>query len=133
MSKADLLSWMTRLDITKSDLADECGISRQRVSAALADGCTEGMLEKLFAALADGLTMQGANVIKLGLCSTPMSYFANGRLKADGSIMITASHNPGPWNGFKLCREQAIPISGERMSCATCAARPPNADNACAF
>jgi phosphomannomutase len=68
--------------------------------------------EKLFAALADGLTMQGANVIKLGLCSTPMSYFANGRLKADGSIMITASHNPGPWNGFKLCREQAIPISG---------------------
>ncbi len=66
----------------------------------------------LFEALADGLTGQGCDVISLGLCSTPLSYFANGYLKADGSLMITASHNPGEWNGFKLCREQAIPISG---------------------
>lgn len=66
----------------------------------------------LFEALARGITEQGANVISLGLCTTPMSYFANGFLKADGSIIITASHNTGEWNGFKLCREQAIPISG---------------------
>jgi len=66
----------------------------------------------LFEALAEGLTDQGCDVICLGLCSTPISYFANGFLGADGSIMITASHNPGEWNGFKLCREQAIPISG---------------------
>jgi phosphomannomutase len=63
-------------------------------------------------ALAEGLTMQGADVIDLGHGSTPMSYFANGTLGADASIMLTASHNPGEWNGFKLCREQAIPISG---------------------
>ncbi len=68
--------------------------------------------ESLFQALARGLTRQGADVIRLGVCSTPMSYYANGFLKADASVMITASHNPGPWNGFKLCRAQASPISG---------------------
>jgi phosphomannomutase len=41
-----------------------------------------------------------------------MSYFANGSLGADGSIVITASHNPAEWNGFKLCRAAAVPISG---------------------
>ncbi len=66
----------------------------------------------LFEALCDGITTQGADVIDIGLCSTPMSYFGNGSLNADASIMITASHNTGEWNGFKLCREKAIPISG---------------------
>ena len=66
----------------------------------------------LFDALCKGITMQGADVINIGLCSTPMSYYANGSLGADGSIMITASHNPGEWNGFKLCRGQGVPISG---------------------
>ena len=66
----------------------------------------------LFEGLARGLTAQGADVIDLGLSSTPQSYFANGTLKADGSIMITASHNPGEWNGFKLCLADAVPISG---------------------
>jgi len=67
----------------------------------------------LFDALARGITMQGADIIRLGLCSTPMSYYANGSLKADASIMITASHNTREWNGFKLCRQDAIPISGD--------------------
>jgi phosphomannomutase len=66
----------------------------------------------LFDALCAGITMQGADVIDIGMCSTPMSYYGNGSLCADASIMITASHNPGEWNGFKLCREKAIPISG---------------------
>ncbi|MDD2240752.1 MAG: phosphomannomutase/phosphoglucomutase [Kiritimatiellae bacterium] len=66
----------------------------------------------LFDALARGLTLHGADVIDLGLCSTPMSYYANKRLGADASIMITASHNPGPWNGFKICRDNATPLSG---------------------
>lgn len=67
----------------------------------------------LFEALARGITQSGADVINIGLCSTPMSYFANGKLKAGGSIMITASHNTSEWNGMKLCREKAIPISGK--------------------
>ncbi len=67
---------------------------------------------ELFEGLARGITAQGADVIDIGMCSTPMSYFANGTLKADGSVMITASHNPGEWNGFKLCLANAVPISG---------------------
>jgi phosphomannomutase len=66
----------------------------------------------LFEALAKGMTEQGADVIDLGMCSTPMSYFANGKLKADGSVIITASHNPAEWNGFKMCIANAVPISG---------------------
>ena len=66
----------------------------------------------MFEALARGVTEQGAEVIDVGLCSTPMCYYANGSLGAQGSIMITASHNPGAWNGVKICRADAVPISG---------------------
>lgn len=67
----------------------------------------------LFDALTRGMNYSGADVINIGLCSTPMTYFANGFLKADGSIMITASHNTAEWNGLKPCRAQAVPISGK--------------------
>ena len=69
--------------------------------------------QPLFEALARGLTLQGADVVDLGLCSTPMSYFGNGSLGADAGVMITASHNPGEWNGMKMTRAQAVPISGD--------------------
>ena len=68
--------------------------------------------DTLFAALVKGITELGADVLDAGRCSTPLSYFANGSLGADASIMITASHNPKEYNGFKLCRAQAVPISG---------------------
>ena len=68
--------------------------------------------DSLFAAFARGLTDVGVDVIDIGMASTPMSYFANGTLKADGSVMITASHNTRDWNGCKLCRANAVPISG---------------------
>ncbi|MCX6348617.1 MAG: hypothetical protein NTV79_03815 [Candidatus Aureabacteria bacterium] len=60
-----------------------------------------------------GIRDAGVDVIDIGLCSTPASYFANGAGGYGGSIMITASHNPARYNGFKLCREQAIPLSYE--------------------
>lgn len=69
--------------------------------------------ESLFKAIANGITRQGADVIDIGLCSSPMSYYANGKLEADGSIMITASHNPGIYNGFKFCQQNAVPISSQ--------------------
>lgn len=68
--------------------------------------------DSLFAAFVKGLVDVGVDVIDIGLASTPMSYFANGTLKADGSVMITASHNTKEWNGCKLCRANAVPISG---------------------
>ena len=68
--------------------------------------------DSLFAAFAKGLNDEGADVIDVGLASTPMSYFANATLQADGSVMITASHNTKEWNGCKLCRANAVPISG---------------------
>jgi phosphomannomutase len=66
----------------------------------------------LFQAFAKGLIDEGVDVIDLGLASTPISYFANGTLGVDGSVMITASHNTREWNGCKLCRSNAMPISG---------------------
>ena len=68
--------------------------------------------DALFAAFSQGLVDEGVDVLDIGLASTPMSYFANGHLKADGSVMITASHNTKEWNGCKLCRAGAVPISG---------------------
>jgi len=64
-------------------------------------------------ALIDGITQQGANVTRIGLCSTPMCYHAVGLLQSDAGVMITASHNTGEWNGFKLTRAAAVPISGD--------------------
>ncbi|MFC1652032.1 phosphomannomutase/phosphoglucomutase [Patescibacteria group bacterium] len=67
--------------------------------------------ESLFKALTKGITEAGANVIDIGLSSTPMFYYAS-RDKESG-IMITASHNPAEYNGFKLVRENCAPISGD--------------------
>ena len=68
--------------------------------------------DSLFESFAKGLVDEGVDVVDIGLASTPMSYFANASLKADGSVMITASHNTKEWNGCKLCKANAVPISG---------------------
>ncbi len=57
--------------------------------------------------------LQGADVIDLGLTSTDELYFAVGHFGYPAGTMITASHNPKDYNGFKLCRENAIPLSSE--------------------
>lgn len=65
---------------------------------------------ELFEALARGLRDEGADVLDTGLVATPMLYFAVEHLAAAGGIMLTASHNPAQYNGFKICREHAIPV-----------------------
>ncbi len=63
----------------------------------------------LVAAFCDGVTGQGCDVIRIGLCSTDGLYFAAGRLGLPGA-MFTASHNPAKYNGIKLCRAGAAPV-----------------------
>lgn len=70
-------------------------------SAALKENLIKGLLEA------------GANVVDLGLIATPTFYFAVGHYNYDGGIIISASHNPKEWNGFKLVRAKAEPVSGE--------------------
>lgn len=64
-------------------------------------------------ALIEGLCTSGLNVVNIGVVSTEMTYFAVGHYHYDGGVMVTASHNPSEYNGFKICREQAIPVSFE--------------------
>ena len=64
-------------------------------------------------AVCKGLIEAGAEVLDIGLCGTEMVYFATDHLNADGGIMVTASHNPADYNGLKLVREEARPISGD--------------------
>ena len=60
-----------------------------------------------------GLVEAGVEVLDIGLCGTEMVYFASSHLGVDGGIMITASHNPADYNGLKLVREDARPISAD--------------------
>ena len=57
---------------------------------------------KLYKALSTGLKDAGANVKSIGMCPTPMLYFADYYLKTDAALMITGSHNPSEYNGFKM-------------------------------
>jgi phosphomannomutase len=68
---------------------------------------------KLQAALMDGIRDQGADVIDIGLVSTDTLYFAVGKYDYPAGVMITASHNPAAYNGFKICREGARALSME--------------------
>ncbi|CAN2212274.1 {ManB} Phosphomannomutase [Candidatus Nanopelagicaceae bacterium] len=66
----------------------------------------------LATAFAAGVTSQGLDVIRIGLASTDMLYFASGKLNLPGA-MFTASHNPAAYNGIKLCLSGARPIGKE--------------------
>lgn len=61
--------------------------------------------------LVKGLIDSGLNVIDIGLVSTPTFYFAAGFYDYDGGVQVSASHNPKEYNGFKLVKEKALPIS----------------------
>jgi phosphomannomutase len=83
--------------------ADEVVVGRDmRVSGELLSG-----------ALIDGLRDQGANVTNIGLVSTDALYFATGKYGFPAGVIVTASHNPPEYNGFKICREEARALSLE--------------------
>ncbi len=64
-------------------------------------------------AFIDGARAQGADVVDYGMMGTDMMYFAVARDGHDGGAQITASHNPKEYNGIKLVRREAFPLSGE--------------------
>ncbi|MFN4160451.1 MAG: phosphomannomutase [Stenotrophomonas sp.] len=64
-------------------------------------------------ALAAGLRGAGREVLDIGLCGTEEVYFQVDHLRAAGGVMVTASHNPMDYNGMKLVKEQARPISSD--------------------
>ena len=65
------------------------------------------------AAFIEGARGQGADVVDYGMLATDMMYFAVARDGHDGGAQITASHNPRQYNGIKLVRREAFPLSGE--------------------
>jgi len=68
---------------------------------------------ELAKAVAHGITEAGAEVMDIGICGTEMVYFATSYVGADGGIMVTASHNPADYNGLKIVREEARPVSAD--------------------
>jgi len=116
------------------DIAFRLGVAyAQRFSpkrAALGRDVRHSSLD-LLNSLAHGLVTQGVEVLDLGLCGTEEVYFAAFQPGIDGGIMVTASHNPMDYNGMKLVRGGAIPVSGDtglrelEAAVAASTARPP--------
>ena len=53
--------------------------------------------------LIQGLTETGCDVVDIGVCPTPVAYYSIRKLRKQGNVMVTASHNPPEYNGFKIC------------------------------
>src|SRR5262252_5572246 len=68
----------------------------------------------LAAAFIDGVTSQGADVVDYGMIPTDMMYFAVAADQLEGGVQITASHNPKQYNGMKMVRREAFPLSGDQ-------------------
>jgi phosphomannomutase len=67
----------------------------------------------LAAAFIEGAVSQGADVVDYGMIPTDLLYFAVARDRHDGGVQVTASHNPKQYNGMKMVRQEAFPLSGE--------------------
>jgi len=63
--------------------------------------------------LIKGILSSGADVVDIGLSATPLFYFSVVHFDCDGGIEVTASHNPSQFNGFKIVRKKAVPVSGK--------------------
>lgn len=101
-------------DQVNEDLFYKIGLAAVRVLGASSVVVGRDMRESgvsLSQSLIKGLRQAGADVIDIGMSSTPMLYFATAFYKAGAGVMVTASHNPAEYNGCKFCREEAIPVA----------------------
>lgn len=88
---------------------DVLDLSGQRV---LVGGDMRPSSEEFAASFAEGARLRGADVVHLGLVSTDMLYFASGTMNAAG-VVFTASHNPAQYNGMKMSKPGAVPLSAD--------------------
>lgn len=99
------------------------GTARYLLEQASASGDTDPMMRHIIVgrdmrpsspalskALMEGIRTYGAHVIDVGMVDTPFIYFAINYLDCAGGVMVTASHNPIEYNGFKISGRQALPI-----------------------
>ena len=93
------------------DLLDDEDLARGPVVVVSRDMRAHSV--PLAEALKNGLRARGVAVIDIGVADTPQNYFGIGFLGASGGIQVTASHNPAVYNGFKMSRRDAIPVSYE--------------------
>lgn len=101
-------------DQIDEDLFYQIGLAAVRVLKAKSVVVGRDMRDSgksLSEAMIRGLSEAGADVIDIGMASTPMVSFATAFLKAGAGVQITASHNPAAYNGCKWCREDAIPVA----------------------
>lgn len=103
-------------DELNEDLAHRIGLATARFLAAgrlcVGRDCRLSS-PGLAAAVSRGIRDAGCDVLDIGRCGTEMVYWTVARHDLDGGIMVTASHNPIDYNGMKLVRQGARPISGE--------------------
>lgn len=96
----------------------------KNIGRALADYVPEGKIavgrdmrpdsEQLAKSVSEGLMAQGREVVDLGQITSDMMYFAVGNYGYAGGAMVTASHNPGEYNGLKLTSKGVVPIAGDQ-------------------
>ncbi|HSS47204.1 MAG TPA: phosphomannomutase/phosphoglucomutase, partial [Burkholderiales bacterium] len=89
-------------------IGSEARAKTQKTIAIGRDGRLSG--SELSEALARGIQKAGVDVIDIGLCTTPMLYFATHHLQTHSGVMVTGSHNPPDYNGLKII------IAGETLS-----------------
>lgn len=109
---AELVGFYYPLFLLGSDAAK---LKKRRELAIFISRDARPSSPKLFAALKKGLLKSGVKIIDGGLTTTPQHYFCVNKTKAGGGLMITASHQPGYYNGIKMTRQKAIPISGKEL------------------
>ena len=88
--------------VARNGLRVAVGHDMRLHSPALADAFSRGLVD------------EGCDVLEIGMVGTEMVYYAVGSRELDGGVSVTASHNPKQWAGFKLVREGALPLSGDK-------------------
>ncbi len=103
---------LTPENVTRLGLAIASVLSRDKIETVVVGRDNRFSSDGFFDALAEGLTTGGLDVVDIGMVPTPVFYFAARKWDIPGGVMITASHNPSEFNGFKVLKGKGT-IYGE--------------------